>query len=351
MNSFGALYKELRKKHGRPADQWALWCKRPKTEKEREKVIIEAILTQRANWKNVQLAWEKLKRAKIISLKKISKTNLKKLASLIKPSGFYLSKAKYLLNLARFIIENYQGLKEFKKQKAPILRKGLLKLKGIGPETADSILLYALDKPVFVIDEYTRRLIKEKGLAKNFSYDFLQNLFEKNLRKDFRLYQDFHALIVIEGKEKNKQKRVIVGGTFEVLHPGHKALLKRAFSLANKGELVIGLTSDSFAKNLKKREIKPYKKRRRVLESFLKENFQGKIKIVKIEDIFGPALKEDFDFIVVSPETYKNALLINQKRRKIKKRPIKIEEIEFVLDAKGEPYSSTKILAGQQKIS
>jgi endonuclease-3 related protein len=87
-----------------------------------------------------------------------------------------------------------------KKEDGKKLREKLLKLKGIGPETADSILLYALDKPVFVIDEYTRRLVKKRNLAQKFSYDFLQDLFEKNLKKDLRLYQDFHALIVIEGK-------------------------------------------------------------------------------------------------------------------------------------------------------
>jgi endonuclease-3 related protein len=91
-----------------------------------------------------------------------------------------------------------------KKEDGKKLREKLLKLKGIGPETADSILLYALDKPVFVIDEYTRRLVKKRNLAKNFSYKFLQELFEKNLKKDFRLYQDFHALIVIDGKKTKK---------------------------------------------------------------------------------------------------------------------------------------------------
>ena len=84
------------------------------------------------------------------------------------------------------------------------LREEVLALKGIGEGTADSILLYALDKPIFVVDEYTRRLVKKRRLANNLSYAFLQKLFEKNLRKDFRLYQDFHALIVIDGKNKNK---------------------------------------------------------------------------------------------------------------------------------------------------
>ena len=89
-----------------------------------------------------------------------------------------------------------------KKRDLKELRRKLLELKGIGPETADSILLYGLDKPIFVIDEYTRRLVRKRKLSKNMSYGFLQELFEKNLKKDFRLYQDFHALIVIDGKNK-----------------------------------------------------------------------------------------------------------------------------------------------------
>ncbi|MBA4320747.1 MAG: endonuclease, partial [Flavobacterium sp.] len=82
------------------------------------------------------------------------------------------------------------------------LREKLLKVKGIGPETADSILLYALDKPIFVIDEYTRRFVKKYYFSKKFSYHELQQLFQNNLTRNFRLYQDFHALIVINGKNK-----------------------------------------------------------------------------------------------------------------------------------------------------
>ena len=200
MNNFQKLYKELKKKHGSPKGQWSLWCKREKSEKEREEVIIGAILTQRTNWKNVELAFSNLKKAKINLLKDILKIKPPKLEKLIKPSGFYKAKSQYLISLAKFIIKNYGSLNKMKKEDGKKLREKLLKLKGIGPETADSILLYALDKPVFVIDEYTRRLVKKRNLAKKFSYDFLQDLFEKNLKKDFRLYQDFHALIVIEGK-------------------------------------------------------------------------------------------------------------------------------------------------------
>jgi len=202
MNTFKKLYKELKSKYGCPKGQWSLWCKRPKTEREREKVLIGAILTQRTNWKNVELALSNLKRAKINSLKDIYKSGVKKLSPFIKPAGFYLIKANYLSGLAKFILKNYGNLEKMRRSDLCKLRKELLRQRGIGPETADSILLYALDKPIFVIDEYTRRLVKKRNLAKNLSYGFLQKLFEKNLKKDFRLYQDLHALIVIDGKNK-----------------------------------------------------------------------------------------------------------------------------------------------------
>ena len=201
-NSFKNLHRELKKKYGKPAGQWKLWCKRPKTKKEREEIIIGAILTQRTNWKNVEIAINNLKKAKKNSLKGIYKLGVKKLTPLIKPSGFYRTKARYLFYLAKFIVENYGNLEKMKKEKLEKLREVLLKIKGIGPETADSILLYGLDKPVFVVDEYTQRLIRKRKLSQNLSYEFLQKLFEKNLKRDFRLYQDFHALIVIDGKNE-----------------------------------------------------------------------------------------------------------------------------------------------------
>ncbi|MBI4652902.1 hypothetical protein HY750_01480 [Candidatus Kuenenbacteria bacterium] len=201
MNIFEKLYKELKKKYGRPQGQWNLWCKRPKTEEEREEVAMGAILTQRTNWKNAELALSNLKKAKIHFFKDVYKLNIKKLATLIRPSGFYQAKANYLFYLIEFIVKNQGNLEKMRKANQGELREQLLKLKGIGPETADSILLYALDKPIFVIDEYTRRLVKKQNLAKNFSYPFLQKLFEKNLKKDYCLYQDFHALIIIDGKK------------------------------------------------------------------------------------------------------------------------------------------------------
>jgi endonuclease-3 related protein len=200
MNEIELLYFKLLKKHGRPKGKWKLWCKRKKSEKEREEVTIGAILTQRTNWKNVEKAIANLKKESLLSLREISSFPKQRIANLIKPTGFYQTKAGYLLNFARFVVKNYGSLSEMKKEKLEKLRKELLKLKGIGKETADSILLYALDKPIFVIDEYTKRIAKRENLSQDLSYDYLQELFQKNLKRDFKLYQDFHALLVIEAQ-------------------------------------------------------------------------------------------------------------------------------------------------------
>jgi len=138
--------------------------------------------------------------------------------------------------------------------------------------------------------------------------------------------------------------RVVVGGTFEVIHRGHRKLLKEAFDL---GDVFIGLTSDKMAEDLKKRKVKRFEARKRALEAFVEKEFNKKAEIIKIEDRFGPAIGEDFDYIVVSPETEKTALLINQKRKQLKRRPIKIVKIRFVLAEDGKPISDTRILKGQ----
>ena len=138
-----------------------------------------------------------------------------------------------------------------------------------------------------------------------------------------------------------KKKKVVVGGTFDILHEGHKALLRKAFEL---GRVTIGLTSNIMARKIKKREVKDFKYRKKELEEFIRKEFKVKPKIIKIEDKFGPTLKEDFDYIVVSPATYSTAVLINQERQKRNKKPIKIVKIKFVLDKRGKPISAAKIL-------
>lgn len=212
------LYNLLKTAYDQPSGQWSLWRKRPKTTREKEEIIIGAILTQQTNWNNACSAIENLKAAKLLSLKAIYVKFLNEggmstcrlqheafLQRLIRPSGFYKQKTEYLLNIIRFIIEEYKTLRRMEKISLPELRENLLKIKGIGHETADSILLYAIEKEIFVIDEYTRRFAKKHNLANKFSYSHLQNLFEQNLPKDYVLYQDYHALIVIDGQAKQLQ--------------------------------------------------------------------------------------------------------------------------------------------------
>jgi endonuclease-3 related protein len=206
INKFQQAYKELLKRYGYPRKQWIVWCKRPKTKKEKERVIIGAILTQQTNWNNVFQALDNLEKANIKSLEDIIKSKREKIVQLVKPSGFYREKTKYLFNVADFFIKNYKDFKGIEKNKLAVFRKELINVKGVGKETADSILLYALEKPVFVIDEYTKRFLKRKKMAKRFSYDYLQDLFQQNIKKDYRLYQNFHALIVIEEQQHNRSQ-------------------------------------------------------------------------------------------------------------------------------------------------
>ncbi len=142
-------------------------------------------------------------------------------------------------------------------------------------------------------------------------------------------------------KKSNISKKVIIGGTFDVLHDGHKALIKKAFGL---GKVTIGLTSDKMAKKIKKRKVRVFKLRKKDLEDFISKKFSGKAKIIKIEDKFGPTLKEDFDYICVSPETLRTANLINKERQKRNKKLIKVVKIKFVLGKDGKPISASRIL-------
>jgi cytidyltransferase-like protein len=147
-------------------------------------------------------------------------------------------------------------------------------------------------------------------------------------------------------KSKQEKYKVAVGGTFDILHKGHEALLKKAFFL---GEVFIGLTSDKYAKS-KKRKIKTFLERKKNLESLIKRKSWGKFSIYKIEDKFGDAVKGDYDYIVVSPESLPVAEEINIERGKRKKKPIKIVKIPFVLDKSGKPLSSTNLALGKEAI-
>lgn len=160
-------------------------------------IMIGAILTQNTNWQNVEKAIKNLKEETNLDPIIINKLPLKKLAKIIRPSGFYNIKAKRLKEFIKFFLKEYNGnVKEMEKEDENILREKLLKVKGIGKETADSILLYALNKPVFVIDNYTKRIFIRHKLFFGKSYDEWQEYFTKNLPKDTKIYNEYHALLV-----------------------------------------------------------------------------------------------------------------------------------------------------------
>ena len=169
----------------------------------RFEVIIGAILTQNTAWKNVEKAINNLRSAGVLNYRKLKELKTRRLASLIKPAGYYNVKAERLKSFINFLSSEYQGnLSRMLKEKTPVLRQRLLEVRGIGKETADSIILYAAGKPVMVIDAYTKRIFLRHGLiSKNSSYDYIQKLFMDNLPGSSLFYNEFHALIVRLGKE------------------------------------------------------------------------------------------------------------------------------------------------------
>ncbi|MCD5409830.1 MAG: phosphopantetheine adenylyltransferase [Methanocellales archaeon] len=140
-----------------------------------------------------------------------------------------------------------------------------------------------------------------------------------------------------------EKKRVAVGGTFEPLHDGHRAILKKAYEL---GEVYIGLTSDAMADH-RYREVLPYERRKKALEQYIHREFGSIPNIQKLYDPHGPTIEEHFDYIVISPDTYPVAMEINRIRERKGLRPIEIVKIDFVLAQDGKPISSTRIKNGE----
>mgnify|MGYP001815379799 FL=1 len=163
--------------------------------------MVGAVLTQNAAWSNVEKAIERLKAAGLMSLPALLDTTHEQLAETIRPSGYYNIKARRLRNLCQ-LLDRAGGLEAFAARSLDDQRAALLGVNGVGPETADDILLYALDRPVFVIDTYTRRLLRRYGLARgDEDYERLRALFEQAIEQDVYLYQQYHALIVMHAKE------------------------------------------------------------------------------------------------------------------------------------------------------
>ena len=169
----------------------------PKNDKHRLEVSIGAILAQNTSWKNAEKAIENLNSEDLMDVEKLKKVPDKKLQEVIKPSGFFVQKTNTIKEFVNFISD-----KKFEN----ITREGLLSLKGIGPETADSILLYTCEKPEFVVDAYTKRIFSRIGLIKSEKYEEIKMFFQKNLPKNTKLYQEYHALIVEHAKKICKKE-------------------------------------------------------------------------------------------------------------------------------------------------
>jgi endonuclease III related protein len=161
-------------------------------------VMVGAILTQNTSWKNVERAIQRLRARRVLTPEGIHRLKTSDLASVIRSSGFYRIKADRLKSFVDFLFEEFEGkIDRMKKEPVEGLRKRLLEVKGIGQETADSILLYALEKPIFVVDAYTRRVLsRHEMVSSRASYEEVQKLFMGHLPPEERLFNEYHALLV-----------------------------------------------------------------------------------------------------------------------------------------------------------
>jgi endonuclease-3 related protein len=187
------IYRKLYQAYG-PRDWWPA-----ETSFE---VMVGAILTQNTSWRNVEKAIQKLKGKGVLNPEGIHHLKKTQLASLIKSSGYYRIKTDRVKAFVNFLFEEFDGdLKRMGRERLGELREKLLGVKGIGPETADSILLYGLKKSIFVVDAYTKRILsRHKMILENTAYEEVQKLFMEHLPLDEKLFNEYHALLVHLGK-------------------------------------------------------------------------------------------------------------------------------------------------------
>jgi len=174
----------------------------------RFEVIVGAILTQNTNWANVEKAIANLKAADSLTPQRLCDMPMAQLAELIRPAGYYNIKAGRLKNFLDWLFDNYNGdLMQLEHLNPEQMRRQLLTIKGIGAETSDSIVLYAYDKPVFVVDTYTCRVLGRHELIESGAdYEQVREYFESNLPSDVKLFNEYHALFVRVGKEYCRPK-------------------------------------------------------------------------------------------------------------------------------------------------
>jgi endonuclease-3 related protein len=176
----------------------------------RDEIAIGSLLVSHTNWRNVEYALSRLREAqatRIPALYRLVKKNKDALMHLIRPAGFYRQKAQVLALFAAHVVKRYGTLATWRRRVGQKTREELLSLRGIGKETADTMLLYAFDQPSFVVDTYTKRFVQAHGLSITTDYDKLQSFFTSHLPHEVQLYKDYHALIVAWGKDRNRRDR------------------------------------------------------------------------------------------------------------------------------------------------
>ncbi len=195
-NFYTALYRKYGPQHWWPAQT-------------RFECAVGAILTQNTSWKNAEKAISALRENSLLSARRLRSISAEHLSILIRPCGYHNLKAERLRNFVEFLFAHYGGnMKNMIGEDKNILRKKLISVNGIGEETADSILLYALGKPVFVVDAYSRRILYRHHLIpQSADYAQVQELFTESLREDTEIFGEYHALIVKTGKLHCRKKK------------------------------------------------------------------------------------------------------------------------------------------------
>ena len=193
-------------------------------------IAIGAILTQNTAWSNVEKAIEKLKQAKLLTPDAMVSSGKEQLEEALRPSGYFRVKAERVRAFCKYLLEVYGASTPMARMAArdwPDLRRELLALNGIGPETADDILLYACDKPVFVVDAYTHRIFGRHGFVPhNIKYEELRAFFERHIAPDVHTYKEYHGLIVWTGKEFCRRSPKCAQCPLAALLPGSGPILE-----------------------------------------------------------------------------------------------------------------------------
>ena len=197
----------------------------PRNDDDIFEIAVGAILTQNVAWVNVEKAITSLKRSRLLAPERLHRAGNDKIAGCITSAGYYNQKAKKIKNFTGWFRGYGFSFADIVKIKTPLLRRELLGINGVGPETADSILLYGLRRKIFVIDAYTKRIYFRLGLiGRDDSYEKIQELFHCGFRGDTGKYNEYHALIVVHGKDVCKNKPLCHSCCLRSMCPSYEVL-------------------------------------------------------------------------------------------------------------------------------